>query len=390
MTSVRIASYNILSDALATPKMYPHAAVQDLKPAVRMERILLRLQAEVDKGAVINLQEVSLSFGASLHAFFAERNYCMVSINNGSPFNGYMGPAIAFSRSMFDLVAVDQKRISDTKCTRWPKHDMSKESYIKAAYRFAWNKLLPPFIKSWLPAWFAPHDFWDEWDQAEARQNPICGVLLRRKFAQNAVAVADDAAASEATVLSPAKAVSPFWVFSVHMPCLYRTERDVKALAIHCALVGQHVHRTAAGAPFILAGDFNIKPKDDTYALLNRGALPAESRVRPCVRPSPVAATKDKPAEPDRFECTVPAGGMRSAYVEALGREPDFTNHALSDFSDNGAPFTETLDYIFLSQHWSVKSVRELPPRAAATKAACSPNGDEPSDHLLIAADLEL
>ena len=81
---------------------------------------------------------------------------------------------------------------------------------------------------------------------------------------------------------------------------------------------------------------------------------------------------------------------MRSAYVEALGREPDFTNHALSANAVDLIPFTETLDYIFLSKHWSVKTVRELPPRAAATREACSPNGDEPSDHLLIGADLML
>ena len=43
MTSVRVISYNILSDALATPKTYPHASVADLKPSVRMERILARL-----------------------------------------------------------------------------------------------------------------------------------------------------------------------------------------------------------------------------------------------------------------------------------------------------------------------------------------------------------
>ena len=379
MTSVRVISYNILSDALATPKMYPHASVADLKPSVRMERILARLLAEVDKGAIINLQEVSLNFGSSLQAFFAERNYCMICINNGNPWSGYMGPAIAFNRSMFDLIAVNQTRISDTKCSPWPRHDLSQQSFVKAAYRFAWNKMLPPLIKSWLPAWFAPHDPWDEWDQAEARNNPICGVQLRRKFEQSD-------AASEASASSPVKAASPFWVFNVHMPCLYRTDRDVKALAIHCALVGQHVHRTAGAAPFVLAGDFNIKPRDDTYALLTRGALPAESRVRPCVR---LLQAHGKPAQPDGFECNIPEG-MRSAYVEALGREPDFTNHALSDFAVNSTPFTETLDYILLSKHWSVKSVRELPPRTAASREACSPNGDEPSDHLLIGADLKL
>jgi endonuclease/exonuclease/phosphatase family metal-dependent hydrolase len=315
-----------------------------------------------------------------LQTFFAERNYCMICINNGNQHSGYMGPAIAFSRSLFDLVAVKQYRISDTKCTPWPRHDFSRRSFVQAAYRYSWNNLLPPLIKSWVPSWFAPHDSWDEWDQAEARNNPICGVQLCRRLREG------DAAAAAAAA-SPIKPASPFWVFNVHMPCLFRTERDVKALAIHCALVGQHVQRTAGAAPFVLAGDFNVKPRDDNYALLTCGALPAESRARPCVRTLPMS--NGQPAEPDRFECKIPEG-MRSAYALALGREPDFTNHALTDCSVDGVPFTDTLDYIFLSKHWSVESVRQLPPLAAATRAACGPNSDEPSDHLLIGADLAL
>lgn len=51
---------------------------------------------------------------------------------------------------------------------------------------------------------------------------------------------------------------------------------------------------------------------------------------------------------------------MRSAYVVANGVEPDFTNNAIiKDLPQ----FTETLDYIFISEHWNVDSVLQIPRR---------------------------
>lgn len=76
---------------------------------------------------------------------------------------------------------------------------------------------------------------------------------------------------------------------------------------------------------------------------------------------------------------------MRSAYKEKLGTEPPFTNWAQVKEDD---PFIDTLDYIFLSQHWSVSSVAALPTKEELQGPL--PIEEEPSDHLLLSACLSL
>jgi mRNA deadenylase 3'-5' endonuclease subunit Ccr4 len=79
--------------------------------------------------------------------------------------------------------------------------------------------------------------------------------------------------------------------------------------------------------------------------------------------------------------------GMRSAYVEFNGKEPEFTNNAHNG-ALNAESFIGTLDYIFLSDEWSVKAVQELP--KIDDLKGVYPDDTEPSDHVLIAATLEI
>ena len=99
--------------------------------------------------------------------------------------------------------------------------------------------------------------------------------------------------------------------------------------------------------------------------------------------------------------------GMHSAYVLANGEEPDFTNNAIiKDLPQ----FTETLDYIFVSDHWHVSNVKQLPIREKQNgsidkgyvndvslnklqvdiEGKAYPDAEQPSDHLMIAATLSL
>jgi mRNA deadenylase 3'-5' endonuclease subunit Ccr4 len=56
--SVRVASYNVLSDSLCRASHYVHSAPGDLENGARLLRVKAKLQEEMDKGAVICLQEV--------------------------------------------------------------------------------------------------------------------------------------------------------------------------------------------------------------------------------------------------------------------------------------------------------------------------------------------
>ena len=78
---------------------------------------------------------------------------------------------------------------------------------------------------------------------------------------------------------------------------------------------------------------------------------------------------------------------MRSAYFEMNKEEPEYTN-ASHNGAMNSESFIGTLDYIFLSQQWNVNNVLALPKRKDLV--GVYPNANEPSDHLMIAASLEL
>jgi len=77
---------------------------------------------------------------------------------------------------------------------------------------------------------------------------------------------------------------------------------------------------------------------------------------------------------------------MQSAYSMHDGKEPDFTNY--SKVKD-GETFVETIDYIFLSPHWKTLGVKPLKHRDSV-KDGPYPNACEPSDHVMIAATLQL
>jgi hypothetical protein len=78
--------------------------------------------------------------------------------------------------------------------------------------------------------------------------------------------------------------------------------------------------------------------------------------------------------------------GYTSAYRATSDddAEPAFTNWAKIKDDE---PFIETLDYIFLSPR--VKALTTLALPAQSELDGPLPNGVEPSDHLLIAADIE-
>jgi len=81
---------------------------------------------------------------------------------------------------------------------------------------------------------------------------------------------------------------------------------------------------------------------------------------------------------------------LRSAYVEATGSEPEFTNHATTRLARTAEvkTFTATLDYIFISPHWEASRCLPTLSRKALAAVKSFPSATEPSDHVAIGCSL--
>jgi mRNA deadenylase 3'-5' endonuclease subunit Ccr4 len=157
------------------------------------------------------------------------------------------------------------------------------------------------------------------------------------------------------------------------MPCVYHNHA---VMAIHSCLASQHLQRLAKHKPYIFAGDFNIKPNDPSYHLLTNGYLSQHPR-----QTSSILETNDWKLQ---------LNPMRSSYFAYLGQEPPYTNNTTIRKYER---FCETLDYIFISHQWIVKNVLPVPELSSSTRVIPErsfPSEDEPSDHVMIGAELEL
>jgi endonuclease/exonuclease/phosphatase family metal-dependent hydrolase len=254
--------------------------------------------------------------------------------------NNYMGVALAYKTSKYTAEEVNLCRLSDTK--PWPRPPKPTGLRARAKAALAGNSSL---ARAWRALTNAQPPR-DDWAYARGRFNSLVFARLR-----------------------DTRTGGSFCVATYHMPCAYWAPA---VMTIHCALAAQRTAALAAGVPFVLAGDFNVKPGDPQYALLTTGSLPADAG----------ASAPAAPAwEPWRAEVAPP---LRSAYAEAHGAEPAFTNCA--GVRDEPL-FVETLDYIFVSAGVQVLDADALPAsKDGATEAY--PTAQEPSDHVLLAATM--
>jgi mRNA deadenylase 3'-5' endonuclease subunit Ccr4 len=337
---VRVVSYNVLSSHLASTYQFPTLNKNHLLAKNRLPCVLQKLDEEVDRNAVICLQEVSHDWAGEFHKYFANKSYHVITGLYGKKFNGYMGCLIAWPTGALNVENVDISRLSDKRKGRWPKGPkkgfMGKMiGNIRSTARWSLEKVgligKPPI---------------DPWNMSENRFNILLSVQLQDK-----------------------QSGQYFYVSTYHMPCAFYAP---KVMTIHAEMAAKHIQTLSDDCAYVLAGDWNIKPYDSTYNLLTTGTMDL--------------GHPNWPKPKHGMEWFPTAKPMRSAYAEVEGTEPDFTNYARVKYDD---PFVDTLDYIFISDHWKVESVKKLPQRDQA--GGPFPNLDvfEPSDHILIAADLK-
>lgn len=296
--------------------------------------------------SIICLQEVSLEWSGPLHAFFANRGFHLLLASHGSYFSGYMGEGLAFPLDLYEAVDLKIQRLTDA--MSWP----AKPNLQGVARVFA---ELSDRVRKAAFALFAPKKprrfrYREPWAHARARYNRFIFARLRSRTNGARICVA-----------------------TYHMPCVYWSPA---VMMIHSALVVRTFQRLCDKDQGVLAGDFNIKPMDESYAMILRGEVDTGHDHFPVKTPDGSDPAKWFPS---------PLMPMKSAYLEILGEEPDFTNYAKVE----GQPvFIETLDYLFCTPDVDVVDVLRLPKRDAVQ--APLPDADEPSDHVMIGCTLRL
>ena len=323
---IRIVSYNVLSSGLCEPSYYTRCKPEDLAPETRLKRVSTILERETQQQAVICLQEVSQDWLGPLSVFFASKGYTLTSALYGYRKNNYMGVAIAWPNAL-ELKRLEHKRLADLLPEVPRKED-------------------PPFLTALWHRLFPPEKPFDVAAESARRYN----VVIFAEFAKNKI---------------------PFTVATYHMPCLFGSVAKEQVMVVHAAKLAHLVHDFANDNPYVLAGDFNIKPKDPCYDMLTKNQLPTDY------------------VPPDSTGFSMPPTSLVSAYADKVGAEPELTNFAFS--RNQKEPFVGTLDYIFLSKSWTVNDVKPTPRLSQINLASGSfPDATQPSDHVPIAADLAL
>ena len=333
MSNHRFVTYNILSSHFSEPEHFVKCDRADLNPETRLKRVMGKLLSEMAQNSIICLQEVSTLWAGEFYRFFAEHGYYLVTGLYGYPKSGYMGVTIAFPQGKYQLLNAKIERLSDTR--DWPQ---------LSPLNITGRKVLQGVVSLWNRK--LAKNFEHPIAHAKRRMNQFIFLQLQDKEKEHKIAVA-----------------------TYHMPCVYYAPQ---VMSIHSAMLIQRIQELAKDDPFVLTGDFNIRPVQPQYQLITTGSMPRDNAAYPSIISG----------DAWRSEIETP---LRSAYREAFGQEPEFTNYAQTR---KKPPFQETLDYIWLSPDWQVVSALPLPTRDEVTSSF--PNAEEPSDHMLLAAELQL
>lgn len=350
------------------------------------------------------LQEVSHDWVGPLHTFFANRGFHMVTALYGRKFNGYMGIATAYPMNQFETLNVDIHRLSDKREGGWPrpplisKDESSISKRLKSVLSTLSQKLIPPILRTIVSSNNSNREDQNPWERSEYRSNKFVAIRLLRK--------------SDGEEYDDSK---PFWIGNYHMPCAFR---EPAVMTIHAEMVAHRIQQlakqsssnnnssTGEADDYILAGDFNILPESPHYQLLTTGKFDDDpvsevivdeddehtptTNTTAATSSTTAAAPSIYPPIFHNVEWKSNIDGMRSAYSDHQNQEPEFTNYAF--VGDQEEAFVGTLDYIFLSNNWKVLDTKMLPSRedVITIDNPSFPNAEEPSDHFLISATLEL
>lgn len=349
----RVVTYNILSSKLCNTTYFPKCDPLALISDHRYNLIIQKLLDEVLIGSIICLQEVSLEWYGKLFSFFGAHKYHFISCNYGNYFDGFMGVATAVPMCIFNITECEIRKVSDT--ITWPRQKSSK--FIN------WHEWDTTGVNVFSP-WVVPSINVNiqlelkDIKVAQKRLNQIIMLRLVHKITHESLIVGN-----------------------YHMPCVFN--RPI-VMHLHLAMATNYLfqfskNEVSHNTPVVFLGDFNMQPNSDAYELITTGKLPPcgvrQSRHEKDMKSAHVLKTIS-------FCIHAP---MRSAYKVFGGHEPAFTNYSHT----NRGVFRGTIDYIWISPEVNVDNVISTP-LTTNNILGPLPTLEEPSDHLLLAANISI
>lgn len=399
---MRVCTYNVLSSHLTSSGFFSHCPRKFVNDASRYANVVKKLEAEVEQGAIICLQEVSQLWAGRLHRHFISKGYYFVHHGYGSASNGCMGVGVAFPLDKFELVTAITRPIFA--CKPSPPHTRRKPQLGKisddpSGLRFvvALSVLAVSFLVKCFP----------ELGENMVTSITLCAVFVAAgiTFLRNQRQAEIEGTAKE-WIFDPQREEKrkareeiqarkerwdvirkcpnnlvglhlkskaedrEFMVFTYHVPS---TKDDLENI-LQCTLLAQFIEAKADGLPYILAGELGFEPDSMGYQLFSK-AEPLPEAVTKALLPEFVGDSW-KP------ELRWP---LKSVFAEQSFGEPDFTV-AFNSLSSAELSHFKTVDYIFFypgteeKGKIKVDKVEIKPGREDFTRPF--PTDVEPSDHL--------
>ncbi len=280
----------------------------------------------------------------------------MVESLYGHRQNGHMGIAMAFPSGQYALESVDVRKLTsdyhfppEPSVSLWIRLVRSANYTIQALFRMRTPRWMKRVFSDAMPYWI----------KAKKRQNTAIFARLRDRDTNKS-----------------------FCVTTYHMPCMFRLP---KVMVMHTAMLADRARAFAGGDPYVIAGDFNFKPIDECYAFMTEGKLPEDPNGD--FAPKDLSNAIEDGGDKGDVPWNQSFDALKSAYADVRGCEPEYTN--LAHTRGSKEPFAETLDYIFLSRDIDAINVKTLPCDVKDVERPVSyPTASEPSDHVLIAANI--
>ncbi len=396
--NIHICSYNILTQIFVPNqqfnKKYTEEEIIEYKNnEYRMNLVKEHLNKEIRKNSIICLQEVPLKWinpesveitdfdenfllTNNLEIFFTNNNYDFVANNYSNKYTGNMGVLIAFPKNIYkminklEIVPINYVKPSNTNTNT--NYDLSLDSSSGSGSGSCSGSTLTSS---------SIDDFTEKTNEEIEAMGPEEKSLYDIKLS-NYKTWKSLRAGKNIMIILQLTDISTgieFCVGTYHTPCNFRNQKFMQLANV---LAAQSIQIFADGLPYIFAADLNTQPNTPSYNIL------VGNKIKPNEKP-------EKETVQDDWE-PIMTPPILSAYFIKNKKEPRATNdgHQISQNTDgtcrDSGRFIGTLDYIFLSDNrFKVIDVKDLD-EVFTKEDGPYPSKEEPSDHVLISANLLL